>query len=69
MIISKDFYLDYINNYLTVEGIAEGYQITEKKAIEMIKVGKIEHEKETTIKKCLKSNANRLVKEGWESIM
>jgi len=36
-------YLDYVNNFLTVAKFAEHYQITEKKAIEIINKGKQEH--------------------------
>ena len=33
------FYLDYFNNFITVEKFAEFYGITEKKAVTLIAIG------------------------------
>ena len=35
------FYLDYFNNFTTVEQIAKFYGITESKALKIINVGKL----------------------------
>lgn len=35
-----DFYLDYINNYLTMESISEAYEITEELAFALYDEGK-----------------------------
>ena len=35
----KEMYLDYVNNFLTVEKFAEHYGITEEKANEIIEEG------------------------------
>lgn len=37
------FYLDYVNNYLTVSAIAEAYQITESESHTLINVGRNRH--------------------------
>lgn len=39
-----DLYLDYFNNYLTVERFAEHYQIAVEDAKEILKMGKSIHE-------------------------
>jgi len=33
------FYLDYFNNFITIEKFAEFYGITEKKAVTLIAIG------------------------------
>ena len=39
---NKDFYLEYINNFLTISGIAEWYGLEEDEAREFIRIGKEE---------------------------
>ena len=41
------FYLDWVNNYLTVKKISEDYNITEKEALSLIEYGKKMNEDET----------------------
>ena len=38
--VLKDLYLDYVNNYLTVEKFARDYNLTENQAIALINNGK-----------------------------
>lgn len=38
-------YLDYVNNYVTLEGFADGYGITRGTAQAILKDGRIAHEK------------------------
>ena len=42
-----DLYLEWVNNYLTVEKFAEHYQLTEKDAVNILSVGKRYHQKRT----------------------
>lgn len=42
--ILREFYLDYVNNYLTVEKIAEHNGIGTDHAIKLIEMGKEYHE-------------------------
>ena len=37
---AKDFYLDYLNNYLTVSRIAESYDINYVRACRLITLGR-----------------------------
>lgn len=37
---AKDFYLDWVNNYLTIGKISKHYQITEEQAKQLIEEGK-----------------------------
>lgn len=39
------FYLDYVNEFVTVEDIAEHYRLSPKAALMLINVGKDLHEK------------------------
>lgn len=39
-----DFYLDYVNNFLTMAGLAEYYSINEDDALVLIDMGKKYHE-------------------------
>ena len=38
--VTKSFYLEYLNNYLTVSKIAEHYEITENNASMLINLGR-----------------------------
>jgi len=40
-----DLYLEWVNNYLTVEKFAEHYQVTEKDAVNLLSYGRRYHEK------------------------
>jgi len=40
MIDPQSFYLDYVNNFLTIAKIASHYNITEKEAKKLIEEGK-----------------------------
>ena len=40
-----DLYLEWFNNYLTVEKFAEHYQVTEKDAVNLLSYGRRYHEK------------------------
>lgn len=42
-----DLYLEWVNNYLTVEKFAEHYQLTEKDAVNLLSYGRRYHEKRT----------------------
>lgn len=42
-----DLYLEWVNNYLTVEKFAEHYQLAEKDAVNILSVGKLYHQKRT----------------------
>jgi len=44
--ISKNFFIEYWDNYLTTAKIAEHYEIRKELAYELIKLGKSEYEKE-----------------------
>ena len=39
-----DLYLEWFNNYLTVEKFAEHYQVTEKDAVNLLNYGRRYHE-------------------------
>lgn len=39
----QDFYLDYVNNYLTTQRIADDYGITVELATQIIELGKFVH--------------------------
>ena len=39
----QDFYLDYVNNYLTTQRIADDYGIANELAIQIIDIGRIIH--------------------------
>jgi len=39
-----DLYLEWFNNYLTVEKFAEHYQVTEKDAVNLLSYGRRYHE-------------------------
>lgn len=39
-----DLYLEWVNNYLTVEKFAEHYQVTEKDAVNLLSYGRRYHE-------------------------
>lgn len=39
-----NMYLDYVNNFISVAGFADHYEITEEKANEIIKRGRVYHE-------------------------
>lgn len=41
-----DFYLDYVNNYLTVAKIAQYYEMPEEDCLYLIELGKKIHNKE-----------------------
>jgi hypothetical protein len=41
---NRDFYLDYVNNYLTVTAIAADHNVTEAEALARINQGRVEHE-------------------------
>lgn len=43
-----DLYLDYFNNYLTVERFAEHYQIAVEDAKEILRIGKAIHQYEVS---------------------
>ena len=47
----KEFYLDYVNNYLTIEKIAEHNEISYLTAKTLIAFGKYYHEKDIPHKK------------------
>ena len=42
----SELYLDYVNDWLTVEGMAEHYGITREKMLVILSEGKDEHEKQ-----------------------
>lgn len=42
------FYLEYLNDFLTIEGIANHYNITPNKAKKLIDKGRAEHKQKTT---------------------
>ena len=42
----QEMYLDYVNNFLTVEKFAEYYRITNKQALYVITEGKKIHEED-----------------------
>lgn len=42
-----DLYLEWVNNYLTIEKFAEHYQLAEKDAINILSVGLRYHQKRT----------------------
>lgn len=44
--ISKNFFIEYWDNYLTTAKIAEHYEISKGLADELIKLGKSQYEKE-----------------------
>lgn len=39
-----NIYLDYVNNFLTVKGMAEYYDMTEAQAVDLLRIGKEFHE-------------------------
>ena len=39
-----DLYLEWVNNYLTVEKFAEHYQVTEQDAVNLFSYGRRSHE-------------------------
>jgi len=39
----KEYYLDWLNNFLTVDGYAEHYGLTESQALQRIRIGKTVH--------------------------
>ena len=39
-----DFYLDWVNNYLTTEKMASDYELTERHVFNIIEVGRELHE-------------------------
>lgn len=50
MTIQEKIYLDYLNNYLTVERMSEAYNIPTKELLEVINKGKEIHETNMNIK-------------------
>jgi hypothetical protein len=47
---ANDFYLDYVNNWLTVSRMAEHYGITQKRAYRLITLGRhLNHQIETVV--------------------
>ena len=46
-----EFYLDWVNNYLTVSKMAEHYNLSNDTVKHLIEAGKIEHEKEVIFQK------------------
>lgn len=45
--IAQDFFLEYLNNYLTTAKIAEHYEIEKGLAVQLIRLGKNVHIKQT----------------------
>lgn len=41
----QELYLDYVNNFLTVERFAEYYNLSERKAFKVIELGRQVHER------------------------
>ena len=39
----EQIYIDWFNNYLTVEKIAEDYQVTKDEMIKILNIGRLEH--------------------------
>ncbi len=42
-----DWYLDYVNNWLTLDGFAEYYGISPEQAAQVIAMGKVFHEEDS----------------------
>lgn len=47
--IAAEFYLDYVNNYLTVELIAEHHGISKEFALALINEGRTLHQAHTSL--------------------
>ena len=52
----KDLYLDYLNNFLTVEAFADYYGITISQANTAINIGRIQHTGNDTVADFLINN-------------
>lgn len=40
----RELYLDYVNNYLTLEIFAEHHELSDDQALDMLRLGSIIHE-------------------------